>query len=83
MQVTIDTASRDEAETLAASLPGAPLATSVRGYGLIRLRCRDRKEMHAVIAAVDEAVQRLELPWARVRHGDEEQMFRGRLRRNA
>lgn len=81
VQITIDTASRDEAELIAPLLPGAPTATSVRGYGLIRARCGSEREVHDLLDAVNEAVQRFSLPWARVRRGDEEHMFRGRVRR--
>lgn len=79
VQITIDTASRAEAEVLASALPGAPTATSVRGYGLIRARCRTERDVRELLDAVNEAVQRHQLPWARVRRGDEEHMFRGRL----
>jgi hypothetical protein len=81
VQITIDTASREEAEALAAILPGAPIATSVRGYGLIRARCASEREVRDLLDAVSEAVHRFALPWARVRRGDEEHMFRGRVKR--
>jgi hypothetical protein len=81
VQITIDTASRSEAETLAAVLPGTPQAGSIRGYGFIRFRCANRREFEAVKEKVDEAVQELELAWVRVRHGDEEWFFRARQAR--
>jgi hypothetical protein len=80
VQISIDTVSRSEAETLAASLPGAPQTASARGYGLIRFRCRDKRELQDLIASIHEAVQKLGLSWVRVRHGDEEHVFRGRHR---
>lgn len=81
VHITIDTASREEAELLASKLPGEPTATSVRGYGLIRARCRSEHEVRDLLDAVNQAVQRHALPWARVRRGDEEHMFRGRVQR--
>ena len=77
VQITIDTASREEAEKLASELPGSPKATSVRGYGLIRYRCRSNNEAEDLLSAVNDAVQRHKLPWVRVRRGDDERVFRG------
>ena len=84
VRITIDTASREEAEVLASSLPNPALATSVtsvRGFGLIQARCRSEREVADLLDAVSEAVRRHSLPWVRVRRGDEEHMFRGRTRR--
>jgi hypothetical protein len=81
VHITIDTASREEAEKLASSLPGQPAATSVRGYGLIRTRCRSEREVSNLLDAVDDVVRRHSLLWARVRRGDEEHMFRGSVSR--
>lgn len=83
VRITIDTASREQAEVLAAILPGEPTATSVRGYGLIRARCTSEREVRDLLDAVSEAVHRFSLPWARVRRGDEEHMFRGSVRRTS
>lgn len=84
VRITIDTASREEAQVLASSLPDpavATMVTSVRGFGLIRASCRSEREVEDLIDAVSEAVRRHSVPWARVRRGDEEHMFRGRARR--
>jgi len=77
VQITIDTVSRREAETLASELPGSPKATSVRGYGLIRYRCRTNAEVNDLLSVVNDAVRRHQLPWVRVRRGDDEHVFRG------
>lgn len=77
MQVTIDTPSRDDARIVAASLPGSPTASSVRGYGIVRMLCRSRRELQELLHSVDEVVQQHQLRWARVRYEDEEHFFRG------
>ena len=81
MQVIIDTDSRDEAQLLAGVLPGRPAATSVRGYGMIRTSCRTRRDLDELLQALEGAVQEHELRWARARVGDDEHVFRGRVRR--
>ena len=52
MQVTIDTSSREEAELVARLLPRPAEARSVRGYGFVRLRCRNAKERNQILEAV-------------------------------
>ena len=77
MRVLIDTDSRHDALRLAGSLPGSVQAGSVRGYGLIRTTCRDKRELEKLLDMVDTAVQVHELRWVRVRLGDDEHVFRG------
>jgi hypothetical protein len=79
--VTIDAGSKADAEVIASALPGRPEATSWRGYGVIRLRFRKESEAREVLPVVSDCVERNELPWARVRIGDDERMFRARSRR--
>jgi hypothetical protein len=76
MQVTIDTASRQEAELIASLLPYEAEARSVRGFGFVRLYCRTRRERDAVLDAVGAGAELHELPWIRVRWEDEERVFR-------
>ena len=78
VNVTIDARSRDEAELIAAALPGRPQATSWRGYGIVRLRLRDKREIEPLLPIVEDCVERHRLPWARLRFGDEERMFKSR-----
>jgi hypothetical protein len=76
VQVTIDTASREEAELIAALLPYEVDTRSVRGYGFIRFRCRNVAETRAILDAVGAGAALHELPWIRVRWDDEERVFR-------
>lgn len=76
MHVTIDTATREEAELIASLLPHEAEARSVRGYGFVRLYCRSMKEARAILDAVGAGAQLHELPWIRVRWEDEERVFR-------
>jgi hypothetical protein len=78
--VTIDSASRADAELIAAALPGGPEAKSWRGYGVIRLRFKSEREARETIPLVAACVEHHALAWARVRIGDDEQMFRTRRR---
>lgn len=77
VQVTIDTASRGEAELIAAELPGQPHATSRRGYGVIRMRLGREEEARDLLAILESCVQRHKLSWARLRHGDDEWTVKG------
>jgi hypothetical protein len=76
VHVTIDVGSKDEAELIAAALPGEPQATSRRGYGVIRLRLRNKQEIDPLLPILADCVKRHRLSWARLRFGDEERMFR-------
>ena len=77
VSVTIDAASKREAELIAASLPGAPSVSSWRGYGIVRLKLVGR-EARDLIPILSDCVERHSLGWARLRFGDDEWMFRAR-----
>jgi hypothetical protein len=83
VQVTIDAGSKADAEVIAEALPLRAEARSWRGYGVVRLRVPDDKAARELIPAVQECVERHELPWARVRIGDDETMFRRNGRKAA
>ena len=74
----IDTGSRDEAQLVAGALGGKATASSVRGYGLVRTVCRTRRELEQLFASVADVVEQHDLRWVRVRHGDDERVFRSR-----
>ena len=74
--MTIDTASREEAEAIAALLPNEAKARSVRGYGFIRLRCRSMVETQGILDAVGAGAEVHGFSWIRVRWEDEERVFR-------
>jgi hypothetical protein len=76
MQVTIDTASREEAELIAAALPRPAEAKSVRGYGFIRLSSRNARETQEILQAAGAGAALHKLAWIRVRWNDEERVFR-------
>jgi hypothetical protein len=76
VNVTIDTASKEEAELIAALLPHKVEAKSVRGYGFIRLRCRSEAETRRVLDAVGAGAELHRFSWIRVRWEDEERVFR-------
>jgi len=76
VNVTIDTASREEAELIAALLSHEAEAKSVRGYGFIQLRCRSMTETQRILDAVGAGAKLHCLPWIRVRWDDEERVFR-------
>jgi hypothetical protein len=76
VHVTIETASKEDAELIAAALPPPARAESWRGYGVIRLGPRSTHEVADVIGAVAERFEEHELAWARVRYDDEERVFR-------
>ena len=78
VQVTIDTASKDDAALIAADLPGQPPAGSWRGYGVIRLRLRKERDANDLVPLVGESVERHGVSWARVRIGEDEHMLRSR-----
>ena len=78
LQVTIDAGSKADAELIAKELPGGPVPSSRRGYGIIRLRLRDPRETRDILGIVESCVERHHLAWAGLRLGDEEWMFRGR-----
>jgi hypothetical protein len=77
IRVTIETASRAEAELIARQLPTEARAESWRGLGIIRLGARSREETRDFIEAVSQSFQEHKLHWARVRYDDEERVFKG------
>ena len=76
VRITIETASKAEAELIAQRLPVRARAESWRGLGVIRLGAESRSETKRFIDAVSESFQEHKLHWARVRYGDEERVFR-------
>ena len=76
MQVTIEAASRAEAQLIAERLPVKATAESWRGFGVIRLGTRSRADTKQFIEAVSQIFEELRLQWARVRYDDEERVFK-------
>lgn len=81
VQVTIDAASKREAELIANELPGQPSATSWRGYGVIRLRVQRESDARDLLPLINDCIERHGLDWARVRVGDEQHTLRVRKTR--
>ena len=81
VRVTIEAASKAEAELIAQRLPVTAHAESWRGFGVIRLGAKSRAETNDFIDAVSQSFQEHELQWARVRYGDEERVFKANGRR--
>jgi hypothetical protein len=76
MQVTIDTSSREEAELVARLLPRPSEARSIRGYGMVRFRCRNAADRRAMLETVRALAAEHQIPWLRVRWEDEECVIR-------
>jgi hypothetical protein len=76
VRVTIEAATKAEAELIAGSLPVRARAQAWRGLGVIRLDARSRQQTHDLIDAVWQSFQEHKLGWARVRYDDEERVFR-------
>jgi hypothetical protein len=76
VRVTIETASKAEAELIAEHLPLKARAQSWRGFGVIRLDAKSRKDTQALIDSVSRSFREHGLRWARIRYGDEERVFR-------
>ena len=76
VRVTIETASKAEAQLIAQQLPIAASAESWRGFGVIRGDARDKGETRTLIEAVSQGFREHSLKWARVRFGDEERVFK-------
>jgi hypothetical protein len=77
IRVTIETASKEEAELIAQCLPVKAVAQSWRGFGVIRLGARNKEETRDFIDAVSQSFHEHKLHWARVRYDDEERVFKG------
>jgi hypothetical protein len=76
VQVTIEAASKVEAQLIAERLPVKAAAESWRGFGVIRLGARSRAETQSFIESVSQTFQEHGLQWARVRYDDEERVFK-------
>jgi hypothetical protein len=81
VHVTIEAASKAEAELIAQQLPVEGRVQSWRGFGVIRLGRRSATETKVLIDAVSRSFRQHELQWARVRYDDEERVFRANGRR--
>jgi len=76
IRVTIEAASKAEAELIAQTLPVKASAQSWRGFGVIRLGARSRAEKDSLVEAVQRSFAEHRLQWARVRYDDEERVFK-------
>jgi hypothetical protein len=76
VRVTIETASKADAELIAQRLPVEARAESWRGFGVIRLGAKNRDEAQRFIEAVARSFEEHSLRWTRVRYDDEERVFR-------
>jgi hypothetical protein len=76
VRVTVEAASKAEAELIAQQLPVPVQAESWRGLGVIRLAVKTRGDVHDLLDAVSRGFHQHHLQWARVRYGDEERVFR-------
>ena len=81
VRVTIEAASKAEAELIAQQLPVEGAAQSWRGLGVIRIGAKDTDETKALIEAVSRSFRKHSLRWARVRYGDEERVFKANGKR--
>ena len=82
VRVTIEAASKAEAELIAQRLPVKAQAEAWRGFGVIRLGAKSREETKSVIEVVSQSFEELRLQWARVRYDDEERVFKANGHRN-
>lgn len=76
VRVTIEAASKAEAELIVQRLPVKARAESWRGFGVIRIAAKDRRETNDFIEAVSQTFDEHKLGWARVRYDDEERVFK-------
>lgn len=74
--MTIEAASKADAELIAEALPVRARAQAWRGLGVIRLGPRTRAETDNFINAVEQSFREHKLRWARVRYDDDERVFR-------
>ena len=82
VRVTIEAASKADAELIAQRLPAKARAESWRGLGVIRLGAKDRAETEGFIEAVSRSFEEHKLHWARVRYDDEERVFKANGQRS-
>ena len=76
VRVTIETASKADAELIAEELPVRVQAESWRGFGVIRIGAKGKAETKELIEAVSRSFHEHSLKWARVRYDDEERVFK-------
>jgi DNA transposition AAA+ family ATPase len=76
IHVTIEAASKAEAQLIADALPMRADARSWRGFGVIRVGAKSKQETNELMAAVSRSFHEHSLKWARVRYGDEERVFK-------
>jgi hypothetical protein len=76
VRITIEAASKAEAELIVQRLPVKARAETWRGFGVIRLGSRSRQETESLIEAVSQSFEEHKLQWARVRYDDEERVFK-------
>ena len=76
VRITIETASKAEAQLIAGELPMAVEAQSWRGLGVVRLDSMSKEQTNSLIDAVSRSFHEHSLKWARVRYGDEERVFK-------
>jgi hypothetical protein len=76
VQVTIEAASKADAELIVQRLPVKARAESWRGFGVIRLGAKSKAETDSLIDAVSQSFHEHRLKWARVRYDDEERVFK-------
>jgi hypothetical protein len=76
VRITIETASKAEAELIAEQLPVKAQAESWRGFGVIRVGAKGKEETRTLIDSVSRSFREHGLHWARVRYDDEERVFR-------
>jgi hypothetical protein len=76
VRITIEAASKAEAELIAKELPVNAQAQAWRGLGVIRLSAKDPGETKTYVEAVSRSFHEHQLKWARVRYNDEERVFK-------
>ena len=76
IHVTIEAASKAEAQLIADELPMRADAQSWRGFGVIRIGAKSKQERNELIEAVSRSFHEHSLKWARVRYDDEERVFK-------
>jgi hypothetical protein len=76
VRVTIETASKAEAELIADELPMRARAETWRGFGVIRVGVKSNVDTKELIDAVSRSFDAHSLKWARVRYDDEERIFK-------
>lgn len=76
VRVTIEAASKADAQLIADELPKLVEARSWRGLGVIRLGVKDKAETKELVETVSRSFRHHGLKWARVRCDDEEFVFK-------